>query len=149
MPSEFIYRRRVEFCETDLAGIVHFANFYRYMEQAEHAFLHSLGLSIIDHMPDGSTIGWPRVSAKCRFEAPAHYYDELEVRLRVARKGVKSLTYEVEIHRGKTRLATGEMKTVCCTVRPGKPLQSIELPAKYAELIEEYVPVQSSKDSRT
>ncbi|MGY8650976.1 MAG: acyl-CoA thioesterase, partial [Verrucomicrobiia bacterium] len=55
---EFIITRRVEFSETDAAGIVHFANFYRYMEYAEHAFFRSLGRSIVDLDLD---IGWPRV----------------------------------------------------------------------------------------
>ena len=41
--STFITHRRVEFSDTDMAGIVHFANFYRYMEQAEHDFFRSLG----------------------------------------------------------------------------------------------------------
>ena len=38
MIAKFSYEHRVEFFETDLAGIVHFANYYRFMEQAEHAF---------------------------------------------------------------------------------------------------------------
>ena len=37
------YKRRVEFAETDMAGQVHFSNFFRYMEAAEHAFFRSLG----------------------------------------------------------------------------------------------------------
>ena len=46
MAHEYRYRRRVEFSETDLAGIVHFSNYFRYMEAAEHEFFRSLGLSI-------------------------------------------------------------------------------------------------------
>ena len=57
MASSFQTHRRVEFCETDMAGIVHFSNFYKWMEQAEHEFFRSLGLSIVHHLPDGSTIG--------------------------------------------------------------------------------------------
>ncbi len=79
MASSFRMSRRVEFCETDMAGIVHFSNFYKWMEQIEHAFFRSLGLSIVSHLEDGSTIGWPRVSAQCRFESPAHYEDILDV----------------------------------------------------------------------
>ena len=53
-------RRLVEFADTDLAGIVHFANFLRYVESAEHAFFRSLGFSI--HSSDGSRHeGWPRI----------------------------------------------------------------------------------------
>ena len=138
MFAQFISMRRVEFADTDMAGIIHFANYYRYMEEAEHAFFRSLGLSIMQAQPDGSVIGWPRVSASCSFEAPAYFEDLLEVRLNVVRKGVKSLNYEVEFWRGAVRLAHGKLKTVCCICRQGSPLQSIPIPHEYADKIVEY-----------
>ena len=46
MAHEFTLTRRVEFSETDMAGIVHFSNFFRFMESAEHAFFRSLGFSV-------------------------------------------------------------------------------------------------------
>lgn len=108
MTAQFITTRRVEFADTDMAGIIHFANYYRYMEEAEHAFFRSLGLGIMQSQSDGSVIGWPRVSASCSFEAPAYFEDALEVRLNVVRKGVKSLNYEIEFWR---RDAAGSWKT--------------------------------------
>ena len=42
----FRYSRRVQFAETDLAGIVHFSMFFRYMEEAEHALWRAAGLTI-------------------------------------------------------------------------------------------------------
>lgn len=137
MTAQFTTTRRVEFSDTDMAGIIHFANYYRYMEEAEHAFFRSLGLSIMQPQPDGSVIGWPRVSATCSFEAPAYFEDVLEVRLNVVRKGVKSLNYEVEFWRGETRLAHGKLKTVCCVCRLGQPLESIVIPPQYTEKIVE------------
>ena len=38
--------RRVEFCDTDMAGIAHFSNFFRWMESAEVEFLRQRGLSV-------------------------------------------------------------------------------------------------------
>ena len=138
MASSFTSTRRVEFFETDMAGIVHFANFYRWMEQVEHDFFRSLGLTIVRHQSDGSTIGWPRVMAQCRFESPARYEDILDVRLTVQRVGVKSITYDVTIHNGERLVARGSMKTVCCIVRPGQPMQSLEIPDEYRSKIDEY-----------
>ncbi len=127
-PGKFTTTRRVEFCDTDMAGIVHFSTFYKWMEQAEHDYFRSLGLSIVTHTDDGGTFGWPRVMAKCRFESPARYDDIIELRLKVTRRGVKSLTYSCEFWRDDTRLATGEMKTVSCKVKPGEKLTSVEIP---------------------
>jgi acyl-CoA thioester hydrolase len=137
MASSFTTTRRVEFFETDMAGIVHFANFYRYMEQAEHEFFRSFGRSIMEPQPDGSTLGWPRVSGSCNFEAPAFYEDLLEVRIFVERIGVKSLTMRYEFRRGETRIARGQMKTVCCIFRHGEPLRSIEIPPAFSEHLQE------------
>ena len=64
MPYEFKQTRRVEFADTDMGGIMHFANYYRYMEAAEHAFYRSLGLRI--HPPgDRDGVGWPHSEPDC------------------------------------------------------------------------------------
>ncbi|MBC7966495.1 MAG: acyl-CoA thioesterase [Fuerstia sp.] len=138
MASFFKSSRRVEFCETDMAGIVHFSNFYKWMEQCEHEFFRSLGLSIVGHRSDGSTIGWPRVSSQCRFESPAHYEDVLDLLLTVQRIGVKSLTFDVVFTNNGRSVARGTMKTVCCILRPGQPLESLEIPDAYRSKMEEY-----------
>ena len=126
----------MEFHETDMAGIVHFSNFYKYMEQAEHEYFRSLGLTIVDTQKDGSVIGWPRVSAKCSFESPVYYGDELEIRLTVERLGVKSLTIAYEFWRNQTKIAKGKMKTVCCHFTHGNPMTSIEIPEWIRQKIE-------------
>src|SRR5262245_24638607 len=68
-------RRRVQFYETDVAGIVHFSWFFRYMEEAEHALWRQAGLRI---HPDQSDIGWPRVAASFEFHRPLRFEDEFD-----------------------------------------------------------------------
>ncbi|MBA3312316.1 MAG: acyl-CoA thioesterase [Planctomycetota bacterium] len=137
MPSRFTYTRRVAFAETDMAGIVHFANFYRYMEEAEHAFFRSVGRSVSEHQPDGTIVGWPRVSASCSFKSPAFYDDVLDIQLIIERIGVKSLTVRYDFMRDETLLARGVMKVVCCVFQPGGPMESIEIPTEFAAVLEE------------
>ena len=128
--AHFHTTRRVEFCDTDLAGIVHFANYYRYMEQAEHAFFRALGLKITGVLADGTHYGWPRVSASCSFKSPARYDELLEIQITIVRHSQRSLTASYEFFREGTHLASGEMKTVFCVVRPNEPLQSVDMPAE-------------------
>lgn len=135
--TEFVSHKRVEFCDTDMAGIVHFSNYYKWMEQVEHEYFRSLGLSIMQKQDDGTHIGWPRVSASCHFEAPARYDDLIELRLHVERQGVKSLTFYVEFWRDTTRLAHGRMKSACCVCYPNGTLKSIVIPESYRDRIEE------------
>jgi acyl-CoA thioester hydrolase len=136
MPA-FITRRKVEFAQTDMAGIVHFANYYRWMEEAEHDFFRSHGLKVMERQPDGTVyIGWPRVSCSCQYEAPAHYEDELELHVRVERVGFKSVTFLHEIHTGGRRIANGRMKIACCLCRSDGTLTAIEIPEEYRTAFE-------------
>jgi len=125
----FTHKRRVEFCDTDMAGIVHFSNFYRYMEETEHEFFRTLGMKIVEKQPDGTVIGWPRVRASCSFEAPARYDELLEIDLDITRMGVKSLSMNFTFRRGETLLARGELKTVCCLHDVDGTFRSVEIPA--------------------
>ena len=93
MPYEFKMTRLVEFAETDMAGIMHFANYFRYMEAVEHAFFRSLGLSVHESSSEGMN-GFARVHASCDYLAPLRYQDEVEIHLLVAEKRSKSITYE-------------------------------------------------------
>src|SRR6185295_15713845 len=92
MAYEYKVTRRVEFSETDMAGIVHYSNFFRYMESAEHAFFRSLGFSVITRGVD-PPVGWPRVHAQCDYKHPLHFEDEVEIHMLVSEKKSKSLTY--------------------------------------------------------
>jgi len=127
MAHEYELRRRIDFFETDMAGIVHFSNFFRFMESTEHEFFRSLGLSL--HVDDGERmLGWARVHASCDYLRPAHYQDLLAIRLRVTDKTRSSLAYALTFHRvdeasdeiEDETLARGEMKVVCITKGSGE-----------------------------
>ena len=137
MPHEYHHTRRVEFSETDMAGIVHFAQFYRYMEEAEHAFFRSVGLSVMHTSADGTVVGWPRVNARCSFKSPAYFGDLLGVRVSVDRIGVKSLTLDYTFTRDDTLVAEGTMKTVACRFTPDHRMTSVEVPAEFLEQLQE------------
>jgi YbgC/YbaW family acyl-CoA thioester hydrolase len=117
MPYEFKHTRRVEFAETDMAGIVHFSNYFRMMEAAEHAFFRSLGFSIHGH-DNGTTTGWPRVSASCDYRAPLRFEEEVEIHLLVAEVRSRSIRYQFVFRKAAdgTEVARGQMAAVCATV---------------------------------
>src|SRR4051812_43106379 len=66
MPLPFHTFRLVEFADTDMAGIMHFSAFFRFMEAAEHALLRSLGLSVYSEI-NGEVVTFPRVAASCEY----------------------------------------------------------------------------------
>jgi YbgC/YbaW family acyl-CoA thioester hydrolase len=138
MAEPFTTTRRVDFADTDMAGIVHFTNFFRYMESAEVEFLRSRGLSV--KLPwEGENISFPRVAASCDFENPARFEDVLEIAVRLERLGRKSVTYEFTFTRDGEPIAIGRVTSVCCRVAPDRPIEPIEIPASLREILEQAV----------
>src|SRR3954447_18244781 len=100
-----------------MAGIMHFANFFRFMEAAEHGFFRSLGLSI--HTTSPEALGWPRVHATCDFRSPLRFEDSVEVRLLVREKREKSLAYTFIFRKlngePQQEVSRGALTVVCVT----------------------------------
>jgi len=115
MKSTFTTQRRVEFCETDAAGIAHFSAFFQYMEQAEHALLRHVGLSVVYKDEEG-TISWPRVAANCDYAGPCRFEDVLEVAVSIVKLGRTSATYAFTFSLDGSEVATGQMTAVCCRI---------------------------------
>ena len=132
--AEFIYNRQVQFAETDMGGIVHFSSFFRYMEEAEHHFLQSLGLSVVMNL-EGKKLGMPRVSAKCDFHHPARFQDTLQIFVKLQRLGTSSLSYTIDIKKGELLLATGNIVAVLCELNDQLPPKSIPIPQFMRDLL--------------
>jgi acyl-CoA thioester hydrolase len=131
MTTAFVTTRRVEFSDTDAAGIMHFAAFFRMMEQAEHDLLRSVGLSVVQHDAEG-TLSWPRVNAQCDFQSAARFEELLTIEVRIARLGERSVTYAHRFLRDGQLLASGEITAVCCRLQPHGPPKSLPIPAAIA-----------------
>ncbi len=121
----FRYSRRVQFSETDLAGIAHFSAFFRFMEEAEHALWRAAGLSI---GAADITGGWPRVAASFEYKRPLRFEDEFEVTVSIAELTRRSIRYGFTITAAGSLVGTGSMTAVCTTKDKGE-LRAIDLPA--------------------
>jgi YbgC/YbaW family acyl-CoA thioester hydrolase len=136
MTTTFRTTRRVEFADTDLAGIVHFSNFFRFMESAEVDYLHALGLSVRFEW-EGQRLGFPRVSATCDYFRPVTFEDVLEVLVSLERIGLKSVTYGFEFQKQGEAVARGKVTAVCCRIAPDRGLTAVEIPPTLRLRLEE------------
>ncbi|MFQ5349493.1 MAG: acyl-CoA thioesterase [Thermoanaerobaculia bacterium] len=134
--SSFTTRRRIEFADTDMGGIVHFARFFVFLETAEHEFLEAVGTTV-HHERDGHRIGWPRVSASLEYQSPARLGDELTIELRVARKGASSMTYDFAVRAGHRPVAKGRMSSACCVLSDPAGIRAIPIPPDISDRIAE------------
>ena len=140
MSFEFKLTRSVEFSETDMAGIMHFSNFFRFMEAAEHAFFRSLGLSVVLSRV-GLGLHLPRVHAECDYLAPIRFEDEILIHLLVQKKGPRSLTYQFRFYRQnqspRQEVARGRLVVVCAEVDPQGTMKAVPLPPFVADKVQE------------
>jgi len=130
VPAETRVRRRVQFSETDAAGLVHFSCFFKFFEDAEHALWREAGLSI--HAED-SPVGWPRIFASCEFIRPLKFEQEFDVVVRITEMTRRTITYEGEITRGGERVASGTWRIACVNKLADGTIRSTEIPADVAE----------------
>jgi acyl-CoA thioester hydrolase len=147
VPSRFHYthRRIVEFADTDLAGIMHFANFFRFVEAAEHAFFRSLGFSI--HTANGNDHqGWPRLEVSCAYRKPARFEQTLEICLRIDELRTSSLRYSFWIfvadEPDRTPIANGACSIIHVDLdTKAREIRKTPIPAKLRTKLEAAIAV--------
>lgn len=145
MTYRHTHRRRVNFAETDLAGIAHFSNFFRWMEETEHAFYRSLGLSV--HPGDSRGLsetqaGWPRLKASAEYRLPLRFEEEFEVELLVAEMRSKAIRYDLRFWKNpddpaaRKLAARGELVVVAVKSDSGtREMRATAIPNSFRERI--------------
>ena len=140
MASGFVYRRRVEFADTDTANLIHFTALLRFMEEAEHALYRSLDF-VGYRWSEDSVFGMPRVSVSCDYLGAVRYGDEVDVRLRVRevrRKAIRySADFTIERSGGREVVARSDWTVVCARREHGSlDWQGIEIPPRLKARLE-------------
>jgi YbgC/YbaW family acyl-CoA thioester hydrolase len=139
MAYEFKATRMVEFSDTDMAGIMHYSNFFRFMETAEHGFYRSLGFSVVAPEVD-PLLGWPRVHAECDFKRPLRFEDQVEIHLLVREKKARTLSFLFRFRKLNAvpveEVATGMLTIVCVSHGPNGKMTAVPIPSAIADKIE-------------
>ncbi len=130
MAGPFTTRRRVEFRDTDAAGIVHFSAFFLWMESAEHELLRSCGIPVVEAGAGGPGVdaSWPRVSAACDYVSAVRFGDEVDVAVTVEKIGTTSVTYGFAFTHAGVPVAKGRVVAVRCHLRQGRRPEAVPIP---------------------
>ncbi|MFU8847553.1 MAG: acyl-CoA thioesterase [Opitutales bacterium] len=144
MAYEHTSTRRIEFSETDMAGLVHFSNFFKYMETAERDFFEAAGVDLIRTLP-GELVGWPRARAECKFSAPVRFGDTIDIHLAVKAVKDRSIEFQFRILRrnpdgSRSQCGKGHLTTVLTELTPTGELRSVALPEHVRQRITEAPP---------
>ncbi len=134
------YKRKIYYADTDTGGVVYYANYLIYFEEARTEFLEYLGLSVKEYMDRG--LLFVVVSAALRYRLPASYADVLLISTRVEELKNTSFTLSHEICRqsdGKT-VVTGSARLACVN-KAGRP---VGLPEEFSEKFAQLMSGQSN-----
>lgn len=123
-------RRRVEFRDTDAAGIAHFSAFFFWMESAEHELLRAAGVAVVERDGAGVEASWPRVSATCDYVAAVRFGEEVDIAVSVESIGRTSVTYGFTFSHAGTAVARGRIVAVRCLMHPGRKPEPVPVPAE-------------------
>ncbi len=146
----FVARRRVEFRDTDAAGIAHFSTFFVWMESAEHELLRHAGVPLVEvvkeplHGAAGNedeppgTYSWPRVSAACDYKSAVRFNDELDIFVGLDKIGRSSVTWTFRFEQAGRWVAQGRVVAVRCLLRPGLAPAAVPIPGSVQTRLEPY-----------
>jgi acyl-CoA thioesterase FadM len=114
-PAAYIHRRRVEFADTDAAGVAHFSRLLVIVEEAEHGFFRERGIPILT-----AESAWPVVKTEVDFCGACRFGDEIEMRLSDFQPGKSSLAYAFEGTIDGRKVLFGRMTKCHISPRSGR-----------------------------
>ena len=120
-PQVFTLPVRVYYEDTDMAGIVYYANYLRYIERGRSEWVRAVGLDQ-NHMKDVEGIVFAVRRVEADYLAPARLDDQLEVATWVAEKRPARMVMGQEVRRGAEVLFRA-MVTVVCMTTAGRPVR--------------------------
>ena len=134
--TDFAWRARVYWEDTDGGGVVYYANYLKFMERARTEWLRSLGHSQ-QEIAEQYGFVFAVAEAHVNYRKPARLDDDLLISCVPVPEGRASIRFRQTIHRvqegrADTLLAEGEVRVVCVdaqSFRP-RPLPDFIQPAK-------------------
>jgi YbgC/YbaW family acyl-CoA thioester hydrolase len=121
----FEARLQVQWADVDIAGIMYFAAYWRFVEYAEIQFFSELGFPY-DRVFEELDIWLPRVRAEAEYHAPALMNDWLRLRTHLEKVGASSVRWKTVVFNERTGEAGAEFTlTVACidrTTKRSRPL---------------------------
>jgi len=131
------YRFRVEWADTDAAGIVFYPNFFKWFDSGTWRLLIEAGLTHSVLRDSYGLLGCPIVEANSRFLSPAKFWDEVESSTYVESWRERSFIVAHEIRVGDKLCATGWEKRVMArsSDKPGVTLEAIPIPEEIRSIL--------------
>lgn len=120
-PKLYTLPIRVYYEDTDMAGIVYYANYLRYIERGRSEWVREVGLDQ-NRMKDEDGIVFAVRRVEADYLAPARLDDRLDVLTWVAERRPARMVMGQEVRRGEQVLFRALVTVICMTL-DGRPVR--------------------------
>ena len=118
--TEFSWRARVYWEDTDGGGVVYYANYLKFMERARTEWLRSLGHSQAE-LAETYGFVFAVVEVKVNYRRPARLDDDLLISCEPIADGRASIRFKQTVRRADVTLAEGEVRVACVDAKTFRP----------------------------
>jgi acyl-CoA thioester hydrolase len=136
-------REKVRFVETDMMGVVHHSNYFRWFEMGRVEYLRQAGILLLDLMEQH--ILFPITDVSCQYRAPARFDDYILIETTLAElsKAKMVFSYRIVKEESGELLATGRTQNVFTD--GGSRI--IRLPVEYFQRLQAMYETEEVKDN--
>lgn len=120
MTTEFIWPIRVYYEDTDLAGVVYYANYLNYFERARTEWLRQLGFAQSVLKTEADLVFMVR-QIQVEYRKPAYFDDCLTCTVQVSKVGRASLQLQQSVYRDMLVLCEAQLKLAAVKASTGRP----------------------------
>ena len=114
----FTYAKKAQYHETDQMGIIHHANYVKWMEEARLAYLEELGLGY--KQVENEQVFSPVDSVAVQYKSPVRFADEVEIKVFVKEYTAVKLELAYEFFNKTTNQLCSTASSVHCFIKNGK-----------------------------
>jgi acyl-CoA thioester hydrolase len=110
---------KIYYHDTDCGGVVYYANYLKYLEEARSEYFESRGLIIKDMLSAG--IGFVVARQEIDYKVPSFYGDILEVKTRVTEASLTRVNFEYDIVKQTGQLVASAKTVIVFVDKTLKP----------------------------
>ena len=130
--NEHRFPLRVYYEDTDLAGIVYYANYLKFIERGRSEYVRALGIDQVE-LKEGRGLVFAVRRVEADYLSPARFDDRLEVLTAIGQIGWARLVMAQRVMRGEEALFTAQVTLVLMSLE-GRPAR---IPADIRARLEE------------
>ena len=130
----FNYMRKAHYHETDQMGIIHHANYIKWMEEARLAYLEALGLGYQE--VEAQQVFSPVVNVQVSYKQPVHFADEVSIKVSVKTYSGVKLELAYEFFNKTTQQVCAAGVSEHCFIKGGKIISlKRDMPALHEKIL--------------